>query len=142
MLVFGDIFVSLLFSFVCYCLFELYIKKERGCLLVKMLYLLSKGSVDFLEPNTSHKSTMSHKPSRIEPTSSQALMLIFSHFWVACGWLWFAFGLWNDPTHCQLIFNHLYFASFEAMQCPDVVVANLDTHSFLGKQTVHVSEVV
>ena len=48
----------------------------------------------------------------------------------------------NDPTHCQLIFNHLYFASFEAMQCPDVVVANLDTHSFLGKQTVHVSEVV
>ena len=28
------------------------------------------------------------------------------------------------------------------MQCPDVVVANLDTHSFLGKQTVHVSEVV
>ena len=28
------------------------------------------------------------------------------------------------------------------MQCPDVVVANLDTHSFLSKQTVHVSEVV
>ena len=52
-LVFGDIFISLLFSFVCDCLFELCIKKERGCLLVKMLYLLSKGSVDFLEPNTS-----------------------------------------------------------------------------------------
>lgn len=53
MLVFGDIFISLLFSFVCYCLFELYIKNERGCLLVKMLYLLSKGLVDCLEPNAS-----------------------------------------------------------------------------------------
>ena len=28
------------------------------------------------------------------------------------------------------------------MQCPDVVVANLDTNSFSSKQTVHVNEVL
>ena len=36
----------------------------------------------------------------------------------------------------------LYFDSLEAMQCPDVVVANLDTNSFSSKQTVHVNEVL
>ena len=66
-LVFGDIFISLLFSFVCYCLFELYIKKERGCLLVKMLYLLSKGLVDFLEPN----AIPSHPGATSQAGSSQ-----------------------------------------------------------------------
>ena len=68
MLVFGDIFISLLFSFVCYCLFELYIKKERGCLLVKMLYLLSKGLVDFLEPN----AIPSHPGATSQAGSSQS----------------------------------------------------------------------
>ncbi|CAH3117696.1 unnamed protein product [Porites lobata] len=37
-------------------------------------------------------------------------------------------------------YEYLRRVHLEAMQCPDVVVANLDTHSFLGKQTVHVSE--
>ena len=31
--------------------------------------------------------------------------------------------------------------SLEAMQCPDVVVANLDTNGFSSNQTVHVNEV-
>ena len=40
----------------------------------------------------------------------------------------------------SLWFN-LFLFSLEAMQFPDVVVANLDTNSFSSKQTVHVNEV-
>ena len=35
----------------------------------------------------------------------------------------------------------IFVFSLEAMQCPDVVVANLDTNGFSSNQTVHVNEV-
>lgn len=37
-------------------------------------------------------------------------------------------------------YEYLRRVHLEAMQCPDVVVANLDTNSFSSKQTVHVNE--
>ncbi|XP_022804116.1 gem-associated protein 2-like isoform X1 [Stylophora pistillata] len=37
-------------------------------------------------------------------------------------------------------YEYLRRVHFEAMQCPDVVVASLDTNSFQSKQTVHVNE--
>lgn len=108
MLVFWDIFISLIFSFVCDCLFGLYINKECWCLLVKMLY--SKGLVDFCDPNASPSQpwATSEAGANLKSSPNVNFFPLFSGLWLTSA----RFGLWSDPTHCQLIFLFIFCQSW------------------------------
>ncbi|KAL9960934.1 hypothetical protein ACROYT_G034442 [Oculina patagonica] len=49
-------------------------------------------------------------------------------------------GEFSESTLPSSGYEYLRRVHLEALQCPDVVVANLDTNSFSSKQTVHVNE--